>query len=220
MEQLKKDEVIKAYRKAYDAIPQEALDLDLRLTVRTIQALSRGKPVSPEQLAEIWEVPLEQVRSVLAGAVLAGRAEVNSQGDLVGGILSLIPTPHRISIGGKQLYAWCAYDAIYVPGLAGKTAEISTQDPITGDPIKIIITPDGVADVQPEGSVVSVVGVESDMRGGPKSPRCTQMLFFGSRDSAHQWLQGRPDMSILTAEEVFEIARQFQIEPARRLGLI
>jgi alkylmercury lyase len=220
MEQLKKDEVIKAYRKAYDAIPQEALDLDLRLTVRTIQALSRGKPVSPEQLAEIWEVPLEQVRSVLAGAVLAGRAEVNSQGDLVGGILSLIPTPHRISIGGKQLYAWCAYDAIYVPGLVGKTAEISTQDPITGDPIKIIITPDSVADVQPEGSVVSVVGVESDMRGGPKSPRCTQMLFFGSRDSAHQWLQGRPDMSILTAEEVFEIARQFQIEPARRLGLI
>jgi alkylmercury lyase len=220
MEQLKKDEVIKAYRKAYDAIPQEALDLDLRLTVRTIQALSRGKPVSPEQLAEIWEVPLEQVRSVLARAVLAGRAEVNSQGDLVGGILSLIPTPHRISIGGKQLYAWCAYDAIYVPGLVGKTAEISTQDPITGDPIKIIITPDSVADVQPEGSVVSVVGVESDMRGGPKSPRCTQMLFFGSRDSAHQWLQGRPDMSILTAEEVFEIARQFQIEPARRLGLI
>lgn len=220
MERLKKDELINAYREAYDAIPQEALDLDFRLTVRTMQTLAKGKPVSPEQLAEIWEVPLEQVRSVLAGAVAAGRAEIDSQGDLVGGILSLNPTPHRISMDGKQLYAWCAYDAIYAPGVVGKTAEISSQDPVSGDPIRIIITPDGVTEVQPEDTVVSVVGGESDMRGGPKSPRCIQMLFFGSRETADKWLQGRHDVSILTVEEVFAITSQFQIEPARRLGLI
>lgn len=217
---LNKIELIEAYREAYDAIPQEALDLDMRVTFRTMQALAKGKPVSPDQLAKIWEMPVEQVRSVLAGAVAAGHAEIDSQGDLVGGILSLIPTDHRISMDGKQLYAWCAYDAIYAPGVVGKTAHITSRDPVTGDPISMTITPAGVEDVQPEGSVVSVVGAETDMRGGPESPRCSQMLFFGSRDSAHQWLQGRADVSILTVEEVFEIARQFQIEPARRLGLI
>jgi alkylmercury lyase len=220
MEQLKKDEIIEAYREAYDAIPQEAIDLDLRVTVRTMQALAKGKPVSSDQLAEIWEMPLDQVRSVLAGAVAAGRAEIDSQGNLVGGILSLIPTAHRISMDGKQLYAWCAFDAIYAPGVVGKTTQITSRDPITGDPITMTITPDGIQEVQPEGAVVSIVGGATDMRGGPESARCSQMLFFGSSDSAHKWLQDRTDVSILTVEEAFEIARQFQIEPARRLGLV
>jgi len=220
MEQLKKDEIIKAYREVYDTIPQEALDLDLRVTVRTMQALAKGKPVSPDQLAKIWEMPLEQVRSILAGAVAGGQAEIDSKGDLVGGVLSLIPTGHRISMDGKQLFAWCAYDAIYAPGVVGKAARIASSDPITGEPISMTITPAGVEHVEPEDSMVSVVGGEMDMRGGPKSARCSQMLFFASRASAQQWLQGRVDVSILTVEEVFEIAREFQIEPARRLGLV
>jgi alkylmercury lyase len=220
MKQLKKDELIQAYRRVYDAIPQEALDLDLRVTISTMQALAKGKPVSPDQLAKLWEMPLEQVRSVLAGASAAGQAKVDSQGDLVGAVLSLIPTDHRISMDGRQLYAWCAYDAIYAPGVVGKTAQITSRDPVTGEPISITITPDGIADVQPEGSVVSVVGGDTDMKGGPESPRCSQMLFFGSRETADKWLQGRADVAILTVEEVFEIARQFQIEPARRLGLV
>ncbi|NIS83391.1 MAG: alkylmercury lyase [Anaerolineales bacterium] len=218
MEQLKKDELIEEYREAYAAIPQEILDLDIRITVRTMQALAKGKPVSPDQLAKIWEMPLAHVKAVLDQAT--GRVEIDSQGRLIGGVLSLNPTPHRISMNGEQLFAWCAYDAIYAPGVVGKTAQIDSQDPITGDSIRVTITPDGVVDAQPEGTVVSVVGGKMDMRGGPESPRCTQMLFFGSRDSAHQWLQGRADVSILTVEEVFEIARQFQIEPARRLGLV
>jgi alkylmercury lyase len=217
---LKKEELIEEYRKVYAAIPQEALDLDLRVTFRTMQALAKAKPVSPDQLAEIWEMSLEQVQSVLAGAVAAGRAEIDSQGDLVGGVLSLNPTDHRISMDGKQLYAWCAYDAIYAPGVVGQTAHIDSKDPVTGEPITMTITPDGVADVRPEGSVISVVGAKTDPRGGPDSPRCSQMLFFGSRETAYQWLQGRSDISILTFEEVFEIARQFQIEPAKRLGLV
>ncbi|MES0361721.1 MAG: organomercurial lyase [Anaerolineales bacterium] len=220
MEQLKKDELIEAYREVYDAIPQEALELDLRVTIKTIQALAKGKPVSPNELAIIWEMPLEQVQSVLTGAVAAGRAEIDSQRRLVGGVLSLNPTAHRISMDGKQLYAWCAYDAIYTPGVVGKTARIDSQDPVTGESIRVTITPQGVEDVRPQGTVVSLVGGETDMRGGPDSPRCSQMLFFGSRDSAQRWLQGRSDVSILTVDEVFDIVREFQIEPAKRLGLV
>ncbi len=219
MERLKKDELIETYREVYDAVPQEALELDLRVTVKTIQALAKGKPVSPNELARVWGMPLEQVESVLAGAVAAGRAEVDSQGDLVGGVLSLNPTAHRISMDGNHLYAWCAYDAIYTPGVVGMTARIVSQDPVTGESIRMTITPRGVEGVRPQGTVVSAVGGETDTRGGPDSPRCSQMLFFGSRESASVWLQGRADIAILTVEEVFKIAEEFQIEPARRLGL-
>jgi alkylmercury lyase len=220
MKQLKRDELIEEYRQAYDAIPQEALDLDYRVTFGTMQALAKGNPVSPDELASIWGLPLEQVQLILAGAVEAGRAEIDARGNLVGGVLSLNPTAHRISMDGNQLYAWCAYDAIYAPGVVGKSAHIESQDPVTGEPVEATITPEGVADVRPKDAVVSVVGGKTDMRGGPQSPRCTQMLFFGSRESANQWLQGRTDVAILTVEEVFDLAEEFHVEPAKRLGLI
>lgn len=220
METLNKNELIKSYREAYGAIPQEALDLDLRVTFKTMQALAEGKPVSPEQLAEIWEMSHDQVDGILKRATANGQAQVDNQGYLVGGVLSLVPTSHRISINGKELFAWCAYDAIYTPGVVGKTAEIVSMDPVTGDKIRMSITPSGVMNLQPEGAVVSVVSAKTDMRAGPTSPRCSQQLFFGSRDSAEKWLQDRTGVLILTIEEVFEIAREFQIEPARRLGLV
>ncbi|NIM94531.1 MAG: hypothetical protein GTO18_12590 [Anaerolineales bacterium] len=218
MEQLKKEELIEEYREAYDAIPQEALELDLRLTIKTMKALAKGKPLSPDELARIWEMSLEQVQTVLDQAT--GHVEIDSQGRLVGGVLSLNPTAHRISLDDKQLFAWCAYDAIYAPGVVGKTAQIDSQDPITGESIRVTITPNSIVDVQPEGTMVSIVGGKTDMRGGPDSPRCSQMLFFASRESAYEWLQNRANVAILTVEETFEIARQFQIEPARRLGLV
>jgi alkylmercury lyase len=165
-------------------------------------------------------MPLEQVRIVLDRAVAAGRAELDVQGHLVAGVLSLVPTPHRISMDRKRLYAWCAYDAIYIPGVVGKSAHIASSDPETGESIAISITPSGVAQIRPEGTVVSVVGPEEDARGGAGSPRCSQMLFFGSRETADQWLQGRSGISILSVEDVYEIAKQLQIEPARRLGLV
>lgn len=220
MEELKKRDLIDAYREVYEAVPQEALELDLRVTIQTIQALAEGQPIPPDRLAELWKMPLKQIRSILDQAVTNGRAEVDDQGNLVGAILSLVPTNHQISMNGKQLYAWCAYDAIYAPGVVGKTAEIFSSDPMTGEAIHALITPDGVSEVQPSDAVVSVLGADADMVGGPNSPRCSQMLFFGSRDSAEMWAKDRPGIVILTVEEVFEIARQFQIEPAKRLGLV
>ncbi len=196
MDKMKKKGLIEAYRAAYDAVPQEALDLDIRVTVKTMQALARGKPVSPGQLAEIWEVPLEQVRAILKQAVAKGQAQIDDQGNLVGGVLSLVPTPHRISVDGTRLYAWCAYDAVYAPGVLGKTVDIVSQDFVTGETIRLSITPTGVSKGHPEDTWVTVVSTNTDYLGGPEGPRCSQMLFFGSRQSAEIWAENRPDVSI------------------------
>lgn len=58
------------------------------------------------------------------------------------------------------------------------------------------------------------------MRGGSESPRLTQMLFFGSSESANQWVKDRSEVAILMVEEVFDLAHEFQIEPNKRLGLV
>lgn len=220
MQQDSMNKLIEEYRKVYAAIPPEALELDLRVTIRTMQAIAEGNPVSPTQLADIWEMPIDQVQAILEQAKSNGQVELDGHGDLVGAVLSHNPTNHQVTIESKELYAWCAYDAIYAPGVVGKPASITSKDPVTGEKIRILISPAGIEKVRPESTVVSVVGAEADMRGGPEGSRCTQMLFFGSRASAEKWLQNRTGVSILTVEEVFELAEQFQIEPARRLGLV
>jgi len=220
MEKNTLETVIKEYQDAYDAIPQEALELDLRVTFKTIQALAKGNPVSPTQLADIWGMPLDQVQIILKQAEESGRVEINDQGDLVGAVLSLNPTQHQISMDNQPLYAWCAYDAMYAPGVVGIPTQIVSEDPVTGGRIQVSITPDEVGMVQPESAVVSVVDPGGDMSAGPESTRCTHMLFFESRESAKQWKQDHTGVSILTVEETFQLAKEFQIDPARRLGLV
>lgn len=215
-----KEKLADEYRKVYEAIPQEALELDLTITFKTMQALAEGKPVSPRQLAGIWQMPLEQVQAVLNQAAERGRVEINAQGDLTGAILSLNPTDHQVLMDDRRLYAWCAYDALYAPSVVRQPAQIISNDPVTDETIKITLTADGVETVQPAGAVVSVVDAGGDLRAGPESARCTHMLFFGSRQSAERWQRDRTGVSILTVEEVFEIVEEFQIEPARRLGLV
>jgi alkylmercury lyase len=109
---------------------------------------------------------------------------------------------------------------MYTPGVVGKPAQIVSEDPVTGETIRISINPDKVEAVQPGSAVVSVIDPGGDMRPGPESTRCTHMLFFESRESAEQWKQNRRGISILTVGEVFELAKEFQINPARQLGLV
>lgn len=214
-----KTKISQAIRAAYAQIPKEAIELDLRVTVKTIQLLSEGRPLSAKRLAEVWDMSQDQVRVILEQASSTGKAQLDGEGNLVGGVLSLVPTTHKVRLNDNDLYAWCAYDAIYIPGVIGMKAQIESTDPVNGETIRMTITPHGVNDLNPEGSVVSVVS--PDVGGvGPDSPRCSQMLFFTSRESAGTWLKDHPGVEILTVGEVFEIAQEFEIEPARRLGLV
>ena len=220
MEQLNFNNVVQAYQTALEGIPREMIELDMRVTFQTIQALADGQPLSAEQLAELWQMPREKVGEILRHGVEKGSAELDSDGNLIGAVLTTIPTHHRILLNGHTMYAWCSYHAIYIPGILGKSAEIESTDPVSGESIWLSVTLDGVADYHPSGAVVSIVTGEAASRSGPNSPRCRQMLFFSSRESARTWAKNRPGIAILTVEEVYQLAREFQIYPAREMGLV
>lgn len=214
-----KTKISEAIRVAYDQIPKEAMELDLRVTVQTIQLLTEGRPVSAERLADVWGISQDQVEVILEQASLTGKAQLDVDGNLIGGVLSLVPTTHKVRVNDNHLYAWCAYDAIYIPGVIGKIAQVESTDPVNGETIRMTISREGVIDLNPKDSVVSVVS--PDVGGiGPDSPRCSQMLFFTSRESAQTWLKDHPGVDILTVDEVFELTQEFEVEPARRLGLV
>ncbi len=59
------------------------LELDFRVTFQAIQLLAEGNPVAPESLAEAWELPLDQVHTILRRGKENGSAELDDQGNLI-----------------------------------------------------------------------------------------------------------------------------------------
>lgn len=201
-------------------LPKGAYEAELRLQVIAMQLLSKGEPVSPDRLAEAWDMPLEQVQAVFQQAAALGTLQLDDSGHMVGTAISLVPSNHKFQMDGKTLYAWCAYDAIYAPGVIGKIAEIDSVDPLSNESIRIKVSPEGVMESEPEGIFATVVGIDADARGGAESPRCNQMQFFVSEENAKKWSVDYPNVSIMTVDQVFDLAREFQIEPAGQMGLL
>src|SRR5439155_14324278 len=53
--------------------------------------------------------------------------------------LSIGPMPHRLIVNRQSLYAWCAWDTLFLPELLGVTAEIESRCPTTGRPITLTV---------------------------------------------------------------------------------
>jgi alkylmercury lyase len=201
--------VLEAWQSISKDVPQEALDFEVRLTALTVRLLAKGRPVSAEQLAESWNMPLDQVLTILDQA-RGNTIEVDDNGDLISaGGLSLSPTPHHLILQDKTLYAWCAFDAMFLPGFLGQRLEIESIDPIRGDPIRMTITPLGIESFSPDSTVLSIA-IPGDSCAieqlGPESEACGQMHFFSSPDSAQVWLNQHPGSVMLTAEQAYQAA--------------
>jgi len=220
MDQPSIDKFREKTRQALEGLPEGAYEAELRLQVVALQFLSKGEPVSPESLVEAWGMPIENVHAIFEQASALGTLQLDDSGNMVGTAISLVPSSHKFQIDGKKLYAWCAYDAIYAPGVIGKNAIIDSVDPISNELIRIKVSPEGVTESEPKEIFATVVGMEADARGGAESPRCNQMQFFVSEENASRWATDHSGVSIMTVDQLFDVAREFQIEPARQMGLV
>jgi alkylmercury lyase len=220
MDQSAFEKYVDKTRQDLAALPEGAYEAELRLQVIALQLLAKGAPVSPDALAEAWGLPLEHVQAIIEQASALGTLQLDDAGNLVGTAISLVPSRHKFQVGEKTLYAWCAYDAVYTPGVIGESAVIESVDPLSNEPIRLKISSEGVLESEPEGVVATVVGMDADASGGVESPRCSLMQFFVSEENASTWSAGQPGVSVMTVDQLFDLAMEFQIEPARQMGLL
>lgn len=200
----------------YQFPQQRALELIL------IRSLAEGNPVSPESLATAAGLSAEVVEKFF-GSLQKSGADFDSLGNLAGLVLTLRPTPHAFKLNGIQLYAWCALDTLFLPGLIGRRADVVSTCPVTGEEIRLAVRPDGIESAQPDGVVLSTVvpgysaACAAGQKGGAQGPVCSSMHFFRDRRAAAAWLVAQPDIAILTLEEAWELARRVWIELFNRL---
>ena len=118
------------------------------------------------------------------------------------------PTAHRVGFrGGNEVCAMCAIDALGIAPMFDESIEIASQDPVSGEPIRVHADPDGAAEWHPRSAVV-VAGVSGG--DGTACGGCCQVLnFFVSTGNAEQWLAERPDVvgEVISVDDAAEAGR-------------
>ncbi len=136
-----------------------------------VKLIAENGFASPEAFARETGLSLGASADLLVDLAASGM-EVDGNGHVVGAALTTRRTPHRLLLGGRDLYAWCALDTLFLPGLLDQTAEVRSTCPVTGAEIRLTVAPDRVEECAPPGTVLTVVvpGDSHTGRTGPASP--------------------------------------------------
>jgi len=100
--------------------------------------LRRGEVAGPAAIAQGANLLVEEVDEALRSLASGGRVELDADGRVVGSAgLTLLPTPHRLTLGGVPLHTWCAIDAIGIPAALAEDALATTSCPRCGRELRI-----------------------------------------------------------------------------------
>ena len=177
--------------------------------------LREGQPVSAVRLAaELRCDPseLDEAIDVLEGR---GRLRRDEQGRIVASAgISVVPTEHAVSLGGRTLWTWCAKVALGVLGTAGPDGRVDSRCPETGRALRL-----DFEGGRPASSELAVFWPSSDLTsscGSAVKELCPNINFFESSSAAEAWIakKGVPGEVLPVAE-----ATARAVEWASELGV-
>jgi alkylmercury lyase len=181
-------------------------DFEQRLSLALYRELARGVPVTPKVLAERVAASSDDVARRLENWPAVRRDELQRIVGYWG--LTIVPTPHRMRVGERDLYGWCAWDTLFLPALLGVRAEVHSTCRATGAPVQLSVGPDALEAPVPTDLVLSFVLPEaSAMRRDVVASFCSHVHFFRSAELA-AGCPGLPSSTFfLTLGEAFEAGR-------------
>jgi len=191
-------------QKVADAFPNLST-IQQRIAVGLYRLVAEGEPVSPDRVAQHLDLSTNIVREAFDSwpAVY-----FNDEKRVIGFLgLALQETPHRFKVDGRQLYTWCAWDSLFIPELLGKTAEVESTCPISGEIISLTVSPTRVENVSPKSAKVSFLNPTTSFDMNVIAGFCHYVLFFNSEESGNKWIANHKDMFLLTLDEAHEIGR-------------
>ena len=98
------------------------------IRVTAFQSILKGSPSTIDDLHGITELPQARINGIVENLAKNGRIVVDIEsGTIVGSQwLSLIKTSHRLYINDRNLFTWCAFDAIGIPAALEVDAQINS----------------------------------------------------------------------------------------------
>jgi alkylmercury lyase len=180
--------------------------LDQRLSIALYRELARGAPVPPSLIASRIGAPVANVIRRLAN--WPGLYHDKHRRIIGYWGLTIVPTRHKLRIEDRDLYAWCAWDTLFLPALLGARAEVQSTCRATGTPVRLTIGLNAVEAASPANLGVSFVlpdanGIRSDVIAS----FCRHVHFFRSPQLAQLCHELPPSAFVLTLTEAFEAGR-------------
>jgi len=164
------DRAKRAWASDYAGLAQEEVDVRVRAFTAMVRAIFAEGVLTPDRFAELMEFDSATAKELFAGLSAIGM-QVDAAGNIVGAALTTQETAHKMRIGGKKLFAWCALDTLFLPGLLGTSAEVASVCPKSGESIRLSVSPERIESCEPPDAWLSVfLPGSSSAQTGPASP--------------------------------------------------
>lgn len=114
--------------------------------------------------------------------------------------------PHRLRVGDVELWAWCAWDTLFLPKLLAQPAEVQSRSPTDREPISLHVGPERVERTSASDLLVSIVPA----RDADDFIRtfCHHIHFFASVGEGERWIAGHEGALLMPVADAFELGRQ------------
>lgn len=185
----------------------DALDeADQRAQLALFRLLAGGEPVEPTRLAAQTGTETSDVLERLGrwhGVHTDADARIVAfQG------LSPVETPHRLQVAGRTLYAWCAWDTLFLPELIRRPAQVESACPTTGEAISLRVGPEGPTHVSPPRAALSFLLPDSTFGDDTIESFCAFIHYFASAEAVSEWTKQHPATFVISIEHGFDIGRR------------
>ena len=175
------------------------------IAISLYRLLAEGQPVEVAALAECADMRLEEVDRALAEW---DGIFTDDQGRVIGFLgLSIHPMPHRLTVYGRAVYAWCAWDTLFLPELLGARAEVESICPTTGERITLTVEGTEVTSPQPADTVLSYLHKDEPLDHDVINSFCRYIHFFANPAAADEWTAQHEGTFTLSLARGSEIAR-------------
>ena len=109
--------------------------------------------------------------------------------------LTIEATRHAFEVDGRTLYAWCAFDTMFLPEILGRAATVRSNCRATDAAISLTIDADGVRGASPKGAVISIVNPSAEeARADIRGAFCGYVNYFASEDAYQTWAKDHPEL--------------------------
>lgn len=162
-----------------------------RVSLALYGLLGKGQPVTSSELAAATNLPESEIETSLEK--WPGVYRDDQQGRVVGFWGLSVPEmpPHEISLDGRTLWAWCAWDTLFLPRRLGATLDVQSRCPTTGRDITLRVSSEDVA-VQPAEVVVSFLEPRRPFDSDVIGSFCHHVHFFADVQAGEKWTKRAP----------------------------
>lgn len=184
-----------------------ALDeAERRISLSLYRLLAAGEPVSTESLARAAGADRARVERMLAAWPGVYR---DAEGRVIGYWgLTIAKTRHRMIAGSRQLYAWCAWDTLFLPEILDGDARVESSCQATAEPVVLRVGPAGVEAGGARPFVSFVAPDPGKIAADVVGNFCHFIHFFATERAGREWVAGRPSAVLATLDEAWALGRE------------